>query len=260
MLELDHIHFAWPDGRKLLNDLSICIAPGEKVVLLGANGCGKSSLLQLINGLLTPDQGEIRYQGQPVSPAHLGDRARARDFRRACVLLFQHPEAMLFNPTLRDELAYGLRHLDATTRDARIAHWSTALHLADRLDAAPWTLSGGEKQKLLLACLLAMAPTLLLLDEPAASLDPATVGWLIDTLMDSPATVLISTHNLSMAAELGSRALILGSDGRWLYDGPVHAALADLPLLETAGLAHRHRHRHRHSPHQHSHPHLHNWA
>ncbi len=79
----------------------------------------------------------------------------------------------------------------------------------------------------------------------------------MDTLLDSPQTALISTHNLSLAAELGSRALVLGEGGRLLFDGPLEAALADLELLEQAGLAHRHRHRH--GGLAHSHLHRHDW-
>jgi cobalt/nickel transport system ATP-binding protein len=119
----------------------------------------------------------------------------------------------------------------------------------------PFLLSGGEKQKVALASLLAVEPQLLLLDEPSASLDPATVGWLIDTLLDSNMTVVAATHNLSLAAELGSRCLVLGTGGQLLYDGPVAAALGNLPLLEEARLAHRHRHRHDGASHTHLHTH-----
>jgi len=217
-------------------------------VILGANGCGKSTLLKLMNGLATPRSGKVTYRG--AAPT-------GRTFRTECALLFQHPEAMLFNPTVRDEIAYGPRQLSLPDIDERVVRWAAALGLAALLDTPPFLLSGGEKQKLALACLLAIEPKLLLLDEPSASLDPATVGWLIDTLLDSPATVVAATHNLSLAAELGSRCLVLGQRGRLLYDGPVDAALKNLALLEEARLAHRHRHRHGDATH--SHLHLHDW-
>ncbi|MDO8931802.1 MAG: energy-coupling factor ABC transporter ATP-binding protein, partial [Rhodocyclaceae bacterium] len=121
----------------------------------------------------------------------------------------------------------------------------------------PFLLSGGEKQKVALACLLALDPQVLLLDEPAASLDPRSTGWLVDHLVASNLTVVASTHNLSMAAELGTRCLVMGENGRLLYDGPVHAALANLDLMETANLAHRHTHRH--SGVAHTHVHVHDW-
>lgn len=258
MLELDRVRYAWPDAPPVIEELSLKIRPGDKVVILGANGCGKSTLLKLMNGLVFPQAGRVSYAGTVLEKSALATRRDfARRFRQECVLLFQHPEAMLFNPTVGDEIAYGPRQLGLSDVEARVRHWATALQLDALLDQPPFLLSGGEKQKLALACLLAVDPRLLLLDEPSASLDPATVGWLIDTLLDTEITVVVSTHNLSLAAELGSRCLVLGPRGRLLYDGPVAAALQDLPLLEEARLAHRHRHRHGGA--QHSHVHSHDW-
>ncbi len=98
---------------------------------------------------------------------------------------------------------------------------------------------------------------MLLLDEPTASLDPRTAGWLVDHLLATPQTAVVSTHNLSMACELGFRCIVLGPQARVLFDGPTHVALADLSLLEAADLAHRHRHRH--GGVEHAHPHSHDW-
>lgn len=257
MIELDDVSFAWPDGPAVLSHLSLKVAPGEKIVLLGANGCGKSTLLKLMNGLVFPDAGEIRWRGEPLSPARLKERDFARRFRSQCVLLFQHPEAMLFNPTVRDEIAYTPKKLGCGDIETRVAHWAGQLRIAHLLDKAPFNLSGGEKQKVALAALLALEPPCLLLDEPAASLDPATVGWLVDTLVTSARTIVATTHSLSLAAELGSRCLVLGTDGTLLFDGPTRMALTGLELLEKAGLAHRHRHRHGMA--EHSHLHGHDW-
>lgn len=257
MLELDRVTFAWPDSPPLIDGLSIKIRAGDKVVVLGANGCGKSTLLKLMNGLIFPQTGTITYQGTALEKSTLAGRPFARQFRQACVLLFQHPEAMLFNPTVHDEIAYGPRQLGLPDVAARVCHWAQTLDLTRLLDQPPFLLSGGQKQKVALAALLAVEPRLLLLDEPSASLDPAAVGWLVDTLVDSDKTLVVSTHNLSLAAELGSRCLVLGERGRLLYDGPMAAALGNLALLEEARLAHRHRHRHGGTAH--SHVHLHDW-
>lgn len=257
MIELRQVGFAWPDEPALLHDMSLSIRRGEKVVLLGANGCGKSTLLKLLNGLVEPTAGQLLWQGQVLSRAQLKQGDHSRRFRQACVLLFQHPEAMLFNPTVREELAYGPRQLGLADVDTRVAHWSRELKLDALLDKPPFLLSGGQKQKVALACLLTLDPALLLLDEPSASLDPATVGWLIDMLRAAGKTLVVATHNLSLAAELGERALVLGPEGRLLFDGPLQAALSDLDLLERAGLAHRHAHRHAGVEHQHLH--VHDW-
>lgn len=257
MLAIDDLHYRWPEGRQIFADLSLNIRAGEKLVLLGANGCGKSTLLKLMNGLIFPDAGQLRFQGELINRERLQRRDVARKFRRECALLFQHPEAMLFNPTVRDEIAYSPRQLGLADSETRVTRWANALRIASLLDQPSYSLSGGEKQKVALACILALEPALMLLDEPAASLDPRTAACLVDTLSETQQTVVISTHNLSMAAELGSRCIVFSEAGEILFEGAVHEALADLQLLEAANLAHRHRHHHGAA--EHSHVHLHNW-
>jgi cobalt/nickel transport system ATP-binding protein len=257
MIELRDVRFAWPGEPTLLDGVSLTVAPGDKLVLLGPNGCGKSTLLKLLNGLVEPTAGEVRWQGNALTRAYLRKADHALTFRRLCVLLFQHPEAMLFNPTVREELAYGPRQLGLADIEERVASWSRQLKLDGLLDKAPFLLSGGQKQKVALASLLTLDPELLLLDEPSASLDPATVGWLIDMLLHSGKTLVVATHNLSLAAELGERCVVLGQDGRILFDGPIGQALSDMALLERAGLAHRHVHHHEGV--EHAHVHVHDW-
>ena len=261
MIELDGIRYAWPDTPPALDGVSLRVREGEKLVLLGANGSGKSTLLKLLNGLVTPQAGDYRYDGEEVTPARLESGAWARRFRSEVVLLFQHPEAMLFTPTVRDEIAYGPRQLGLADAEARAGRWLAALGLDALAGKAPFALSGGQKQKVALAAILALEPRLLLLDEPVASLDPRASGWLVDFLLDCGKTVIVSTHNLSMAAELGERCLVLGEGGRPLYDGPLQAALRDRALLEAANLVHRHRHRHDGGTHAylHAHTHAHDW-
>jgi cobalt/nickel transport system ATP-binding protein len=257
MIELQDLSFAWPNGDYVLHNLALKLMPGEKLVLLGANGCGKSTLLKLLNGLLFASAGRLLFEEQEVTRAAFRDRAWSRQFRQRCVLLFQHPEAMLFNPTVRDEIAYGPCQLGLDDVDQRLNYWTGELGLGDLLDLPPYRLSGGEKQKVALASLLVLEPDLLLLDEPMANLDPRCSGWLIDHLLDTQASVIVSTHNLSMAAELGKRCLVLGPGGKLCYDGDTEQALSDLTLLDNANLVHRHRHRHGRITH--THVHVHDW-
>lgn len=257
MIELEGVGYAWPEGGRCLQGVDLRLAPGDKVVLLGANGSGKSTLLKLLNALVFPTAGRYRFGGREVTRAALRERDWSRDFRRRCVLLFQHPEAMLFNPTVREEVAYGPARLGLPDVAGRVERWAGALGLGPLLDLPPYRLSGGEKQKVALAALLALDPEVLLLDEPMANLDPRTSGWVVDFLADTAATVVVSTHNLSMAAELGERCVVLASGGRVVRDTTVEAALGDLDLLESADLVHRHRHRH--GAVVHSHPHGHDW-
>lgn len=257
MIEVEAATVLLPNGRKLLDDLSFRLAAGEKAVLLGANGSGKSTLLKLLNGLVQPQSGAYRYGGEEVTPARLKSGEWTRRFRSEVVLLFQHPEAMLFNPTVRDEIAYGPRQLGFADAEARAERWLAALGLTPLADKAPFALSGGQKQKVALAAILSLDPRVLLLDEPVSSLDPRASGWLVDFLLDCGKTVVVSTHNLSMATELGERCLVLGEGGRPLYDGPLPEALHDRALLESANLVHRHRHRH--DGVEHAHTHAHDW-
>lgn len=257
MIELTDIRYAWPESAPVLDGVSLSVREGEKLVLLGANGSGKSTLLKLLNGLVQPQAGQFRYCGEAVTPARLRGGAFARRFRSEVVLLFQHPEAMLFNPTVRDEIAYGPRQLGLADAEARAARWMAVLGLEAFADKAPFALSGGQKQKVALAAILALEPRVLLLDEPVSGLDPRASGWLVDFLLDCGKTVIVSTHNLSMASELGERGLVLGEGGRPLYDGPLAEALRDRALLETANLVHRHRHRH--GGVEHAHTHSHDW-
>lgn len=255
MIELQDLSFAWPTGGSVLHDLTLPLTPGEKVVLLGANGSGKSTLLKLMNGLLFATEGRMLFEGQEMSAKAFRNSDWSRRFRQRCVLLFQHPEAMLFNPTVREEITYGPHRLGLQDVEQRLQRWTDELGLHGLLDLPPYRLSGGEKQKVALAALLALEPNLLLLDEPMANLDPRSSGWLIDHLLDTQAAVVVSTHNMSMAAELGRRCIILDPQGRICYDGAIDQALNDLALLDRANLVHRHRHRHGQLTHTHIHAH-----
>jgi cobalt/nickel transport system ATP-binding protein len=255
MIEVRGLGFAYPGGAPILAGLDFRLAPGEKALLLGANGAGKSTLLKLLDGLLFSRDGEIRYDGRPLDRAALRERDFRRRFRAEVGLLFQRPELMFFNPTVRDEIAFGPRQLGLADADARAAHWAAAVGLTAELERPPFRLSGGQQQRLGLACLFALEPRLLLLDEPTAHLDPPATGWLVDALAASPASVLVSTHRLGLAPELGERALLLSPAGRLLYDGPLEPLLADGERLLAAGLLHRHGHRHGELEHRHFHAH-----
>ncbi|HEY3446519.1 MAG TPA: ABC transporter ATP-binding protein [Myxococcales bacterium] len=244
-------------GRPVLKDLSFSVTPGERVVLLGVNGCGKSTLLKLLDGLVFPTAGTVQWCRLPLDRAAL-DRAPFRlGFRSQVALLFQNVDAMLFNPTVADEIAFGPRQLGLADVEARVKKWAEVFQVSEFLDRAPFELSGGEKKRVALASMLAVDPKVLLLDEPTACLDPASAARLVDFLAELPrVTVITSTHNLTVADELGSRALLMGSGASGLlFDGPTKTLLEDEALLVRSGLAHRHGHRHGSVEHSHHHVH-----
>ncbi|MCU0767119.1 MAG: energy-coupling factor ABC transporter ATP-binding protein [Gammaproteobacteria bacterium] len=257
MLEAVDVSHRFEDGTEALSGISLALQPAEKAVLLGANGTGKSTLLRILDGLIAPTLGEVRYAGRRVDRAALRDADFHQRFRREVVLLFQNPDAMLFNPTAYDEIAFGPRQLGLEDVDARVRHWAGLLGVTPLLGRAPFGLSGGEKQRVCLAALLVLEPRVLLLDEPTANMDPRSTGWLVDFLADVAQTTLVTTHNLSLAAELGTRCLVLGEGRRLVYDGPLQDFLGDHDRLVAANLVHRHRHRHGDA--EHSHYHAHDW-
>ncbi|MFB3907647.1 MAG: energy-coupling factor ABC transporter ATP-binding protein [Candidatus Eisenbacteria bacterium] len=257
LLELRGVSFAYDAGQPVLRRVDLRVAEGEKVVLLGANGSGKTTLLKILDGLLDPAEGRYEYAGERIDRAALRDRARSRRFRRQVALLFQNPDAMLFHPTVRDEIAFGPRQLGLPEVEAvaKAQRWAEALAVTRRLEEAPFGLSSGEKQRVCLAALLALEPRLLLLDEPTAHLDPRSTGWLVDFLQDLPVTTILSTHNLSLAGELGTRAVVLSEAGRLLYDGPVDGLSESRDTLVAANLVHIHTHKHAGREHRHFHGH-----
>jgi len=239
------------DGVKVLAGIDFTITAGERVALLGANGSGKSTLLRILAGLYFPSRGKYLFEDKEVSKGKIG-----LEFRRKIGLLFQNPESMIFNPTVRDELAFSLNEFGIPEATRRVEETARRFGLTPLLEKNPLHLSGGEKQKVMLAALLIYEPQLLLLDEPTAAMDPKTSGWLIDLIFDLEQTTVLATHDLSLAYELCDRAIVLDETHRLLYDGSIEALYEDLELLIHANLIHRHRHRHKHFVHSHYHRHF----
>jgi cobalt/nickel transport system ATP-binding protein len=244
-------------GRAVLRGVTFSVSPGERVVLLGVNGCGKTTLLKVLDGLVFPTTGRITYGGEPLDARRLDQPAFRRRFRGEVGLLFQNVDAMLFNPSVADEIAFGPRQLGLPDVDARVERWAQEFDVARFLERPPFELSGGEKKRVALAAIMAVGPKVLLLDEPTASLDPASAARLVDFLTGlADVTVVVSTQNLSVVEELGSRAILLARDRPGvIYDGPSSALVNDERLLVESGLAHRHAHRHGAAAHEHFHVH-----
>jgi cobalt/nickel transport system ATP-binding protein len=245
-------------GRAVLRDLDLVVRRGDRLVLLGINGCGKTTLLRVLDGLVPVTSGEVRWEGERLDEAALADPAFRRRFRSSVGLVFQNVDAMLFHPTVADEIAFGPRQLGVPDPEARAARWAAALEVDGLADRPPFELSGGEKKRVATAAVLAVEPRTLLLDEATANLDPAAQAKLVDLLAGLELTTVASTHNLSIAGELGQRAVLLHPRGEGvLFDGAPERLLGNEPLLVRSGLAHRHRHRHGEAAHTHAHYHVH---
>jgi cobalt/nickel transport system ATP-binding protein len=257
MIRVTGVSYRYEPGGDVLRDVSFEVARGERVVLLGSNGSGKTTLLRVMDGLIFPSSGEVEYEGSRVTKHSLRVAPLRDTFRREVVLLFQNPEAMIFNPTVFDEIAFGPRQMtaDVAEIDGRVRRWAELFGITRHLDRPAFQLSKGEIQKVCLASLLALEPKLLLLDEPTASLDPRSTGWLIDFLQDLDLTIVVTTHNLSMARELGERTLVLSEHHEIIFDGEIDALLGDRAKLMEANLVHSHRHAHGEVEHRHYHTH-----
>jgi len=256
MIKLKNIYYRY-DGENVLNDISCEIHEKERVVLLGINGSGKSTLLKIMDGLIYPETGQYFYNGYEITKKYLANKANNKTFRKEVVLLFQNPDVMLFNPTVYDEIAFGLKQMDYTDIDDRVKYWADKLKISEYLEVYPFNLSGGQKQKVCLASILALEPQVLLLDEPSANLDPRTTGWLVDFLYDINLTTVIATNNISLALEFGERGLVLSETHELIYDGNLENLLEDKESLLKANLIHTHKHKHKGL--EHKHYHIHYW-
>lgn len=255
MIAARGLSHAFAGDDPVLRGVDFAVRQGERILVLGSNGCGKSTLLRILNGLIHPSAGEVSYEGRSLDRTTLRDRRFAKRFRGEVALLFQNPDAMIFNPTVRDEIAYGPRKQGRPDAVQAAEAMAEAMGIAHLLDRAPFLLSTGEKRKVCFAAVAVLRPRLLLLDEPTAGLDPRSTGWLVDHLQESPYTTITATHNLGLAAELGERALVLSEDHRLIHDGPIEDLLRNERVLVEANLVHLHRHRHGDRLHQHYHHH-----
>ncbi len=230
-IDIEHLSFAYPDGRYALHDVSLRIGMGEKVALVGPNGAGKSTLLLHLNGVLTSTDGKVRACGWEIRKENL------RKVRAGVGMVFQNPDDQLFSPTAFDDVAFGLLYqgLPEAEVRARVAQALATVGIADYAERVPYHLSAGEKKRVALATVLAMDPEILVLDEPTGGLDPHGRRSFINLLRALPQTMLVATHDLPMVRELFPRTVVLDG-GCVVADGATADILADAPLLAAHGL------------------------
>ena len=256
----DGVSFSYPGFGACLEDVSLQVGGGERVALLGANGSGKSTVLRLMDGLHFARVGTVTALGAILSPSVVERPPFGPRFRKEVGFLFQDSDAQLFSPTVEEELAFGPLQMgwERGEIERRMAGALELMGIATLRRRPPQSLSAGEKKKVALASLLVLSPSVLLLDEPTAGLDPRSQGALLellDELHGAGLTTVTATHDLELVPHLADRAVVLGEDHRVAADGPVSEVLADTELLVRVNLIHAHRHRH--GALVHSHPHRH---
>lgn len=260
IFSMDHISYAYSDNQPGVIDISMEIKQGEQVVILGANASGKSTLLRLLDGLIFSTSGTVNAFGQSLSERSMDGTPFGRFFRQQVAFLFQNTDAQLFCSSVEEELAFGPRHLGMPESETarRTQDMIEMFRLGQIRHRPPQMLSGGEKKRVGLAAILAVGPSVILLDEPTAGLDPRNRAFLVDTLLDlseAGKTVIVATHDLSLAKSISRRAVVLGEDHEIAADGPVEDILSDLDLLASVNLVHVHQHRHGQIIHAHQHHH-----
>ena len=256
---VENVFYHYDTGVAALADVSLTIAPGEKVAILGANGSGKSTLLKLLNGLAFAQSGQITAFGTPLTENALRDEQTAYRFRRRVGFIFQNADAQLFSSSVREEIAFGPLQMGLKRDEIleRIRDVAGLVGIANLLDRAPFQLSGGEKRKVAIASALVVNPDALLLDEPTTGLDPRSQTWLVDLLTRlhrAGKTLVTATHDLALVPQLADRVFVFDEQHTLAASGPAQAVLTDTDLLVRVNLIHADWHRHGSLWHAHPHP------
>jgi len=222
------LSFAYGKQSPVLGDFSLTVRSGEKLGIIGHNGCGKTTLFMVLCGVLKPGAGSIQLLGKPLQPGQ---------FLPEVGLLFQDPSDQLFSVSVAEDIAFGPQNmgLSPTEVSERVKQAAAVTGITALLDRLPQHLSGGEKQMVAIAGLLAMAPKILLCDEPTASLDIKARRRLINFLQPSPETLLIASHDLEFILEVCDRVILI-NQGQIVADGIPSQIMGDRPLMESHGL------------------------
>jgi len=230
-VELEHVHYRYPDGFEAVNGVDLRIGAGEKVALVGPNGAGKSTLMLQLNGTLRPEHGSVRVSGMAVG------KDTIRRVRSEVGLVFQDPDDQLFSPTVFDDVAFGPLHMGLPGDEVhrRVEGALAAVGMAAFAHRVPHRMSLGQRKRVALATVLSMDPSILVFDEPSAGLDPRGRRELIGLLRSLDQTLLVSTHDMRLVAEVFPRTVIVDG-GTIVADGPTDRILADQALLEAHGL------------------------
>lgn len=215
MIQMQDICFSYEDAV-VLSHFQMEIREGETVILKGPNGCGKSTVLKLMNGLIFPERGTYLFEGKAVTKKTMEDAAFSRDFHRKIGYLFQNADSQLFHNSVEDEIAFALVQMEKEENEihGRVEDMLTLLDIEKLRRRAPYHLSSGEKKKVALASILVANPRVIILDEPISGLDRSTQEWMLDffaQMKQAGKTIVIATHNEELAKRLGDREIIFES-------------------------------------------------
>ena len=242
-IEAVHLTHCYSEGSALktiaLNDVSFRIEEGEFVGIIGHTGSGKSTLVQHLNGLLKPSSGQVLVDGEDLNGEHVDRRA----LRQRIGLVFQYPEYQLFEDTVAKDIAFGPKNqgLSAEEISERVHYAMDCVHMdyAKYAERSPFELSGGQMRRAAIAGVLAMRPSVLILDEPTAGLDPKGRDKILTMLEELHAaghvTIIMVSHSMDDMARLATRLLVM-SEGKIIAQGTPRESFAQAEMMTSIGL------------------------
>ncbi len=240
LLKLENIYYEYSYGTYKVNALkkvNLNVNKGDFIGIMGKTGSGKSTILQILNGILYPNKGRVLYNNEEISKKNI------INLRNKVGLLFQFPEHQLFAETVEKDVAFGLVNRSFKKKDIK-NHVRNAMNLVglsyeEYKDRSPFSLSGGEQRKAALAGILAFKPEILVLDEPTVGLDPKERNNLNHLLKkihtENKTTIIIATHSLQYLLDLVTRLLVM-KDGKIILDAELEEAMKKSNLLKDAGI------------------------
>ncbi len=241
-LILDHVSHIYNQGttfeKKALDDVSLVIPDGEFIGLIGHTGSGKSTLIQHLNGLIKATTGTIYFNGQSIYDSDF----KMKDLRREVGLVFQYPEYQLFEVSVSKDVLFGPTNLGMKTLDAEMSAYGALKSVGideSLLDVSPLDLSGGQKRRVAIAGVLAMKPKVLILDEPAAGLDPLGRREILDLIAnirkEQNITVILVSHSMEDVAQYVERIIVMNKGRIAMDDAPEEIFSRDAEL-QSMGL------------------------
>jgi cobalt transport protein ATP-binding subunit len=234
IVDIRQLTHTYKDGTTALRDLNLHVKRGEFVAILGQNGSGKTTLVKHLNGLLKPTSGVVTVAGLDTRKASINELAMTVGY------IFQNPDTQICKMKVYDELAFGLKNvgLPENETDQRVKQAAEELEITHLLDKNPFLLSMGEKQRIAVASVLAMRPSILVLDEPTTGQDFKRAKEIMNLavrLHEAGQTIIVITHDMNLAAEYCDRVVIMAGGGI-ILDAPVREAFQQHEALSTSSL------------------------
>ena len=236
IIEIKNLKYAYTSDKPALRGIDVTIGKGERIAVIGSNGAGKSTFFLNLNGVLTPDSGEIYFKGQKLTR----DKKDLNTLRKSIGIVFQDADNQIIASTVMGEVSFGPMNLKLPREEVvrRVDEAREYMNITDFKDRPPHYLSGGEKKRITIADIIAMHSEVIVFDEPTAALDPLNAEMLeevLEKLAAQEKTMLISTHDVDFAYRWAERALVF-CDGQIIADAPPAEIFNDAEILRRANL------------------------